>query len=134
MLKGVATISGKRVAPLPRKLLGAEKPLRAFIGHVEPTFDWTLRDPETGQPLSATLREALYDRLFQADRPPLGWAMAKVFDDASNMLGLWAASISAVNKNAPKAREWALYRQLTALDRQHTVLLGDPTVRLPAIS
>lgn len=134
MLKGVATVSGKRVAPLPRKLLGAEKPLRAFIGHVEPTFDWTLRDPQTGQPLVATLREALYDRVFQAGRPPLGWAIAKIFDDASNMLGLWASSISAVNRNEPNAREWALYRQLTALDRQHTVLLGDPTVSLPAIS
>lgn len=134
MLKGVAEKSGKRVAPLPRKLLGAEKPLRAFVGHVEPTFDWTLRDPETGQPLSATLREALYDRLFQAERPPLGWAMARVFDDASDMLGLWAASISAVNRNVPKSREWALYRQLTALDRQHTVILGDPTVSLPVFS
>ena len=40
----------KASRPLPRKLLGAEKPLRAFLGHVEPTFDWTLRDPETGQP------------------------------------------------------------------------------------
>jgi hypothetical protein len=135
MLVGVAKASGKRVAPLPRKLLGAEKPLRAFIGHVEPTFDWTLRDPETGQPLTHTLKNALYDNLFRGDkRTPVGWAMAEVFQDAAAMLGLWAAALAGVNRNEPKAREWALYRQLTALDRQHTVILGDPTVALPAIT
>src|SRR5207302_1988162 len=37
VLKGVAGL-GSLVAPLPRALLGAKKPLRAFIGHVEPTF------------------------------------------------------------------------------------------------
>jgi hypothetical protein len=45
MLKNIAATAGARISPLPRALLGAEKPLRAFVGHVEPTFDWTLRDP-----------------------------------------------------------------------------------------
>jgi hypothetical protein len=52
VLDGVAAL-GAQVAPLPQRLLGAAKPLRAFIGHVEPTFDWTLRQPETGQVLTA---------------------------------------------------------------------------------
>ncbi|MFI5298329.1 MAG: hypothetical protein ACHREM_09545 [Polyangiales bacterium] len=48
VLRAIAS-SGSRVAPLPRALLGAPKPLRAFVGHVEPTFDWTLRSNATGQ-------------------------------------------------------------------------------------
>jgi hypothetical protein len=44
LLRAVAGL-GPRVAPLPLALLGAKRPLRAFIGHVEPTFDWTLQNP-----------------------------------------------------------------------------------------
>src|SRR5205807_2515028 len=40
------------VAPLPKRLLGHRRPLRAFVGHVEPTFDWTLRQPENGQAIT----------------------------------------------------------------------------------
>ncbi|MGH7305916.1 MAG: hypothetical protein ACRELZ_21735, partial [Candidatus Rokuibacteriota bacterium] len=47
-LEAVAKL-GAGPAPLPRRLLGGEKPARAFVGHVEPTFDWTLRDPVNGQ-------------------------------------------------------------------------------------
>jgi hypothetical protein len=135
VLRGVADGCGARVAPLAQRLLGAPQPLRAFVGHVEPTFDWTLRDPETGQPLTYTLQTALYDKLYAPGDPrPIGWVLAQVFADASAMLGLWARALAAFNKHAPHSREWALYRQLTALDRQHTVILGDPTVALPSIS
>ena len=58
ILRGVTT-AGSRVAPLPTALLGATKPARAFVGHVEPTFDWPLQDPETGQPLSLPVSDAL---------------------------------------------------------------------------
>lgn len=134
VLSGVANGCGARTAPLPQRLLGAPNPLRAFVGHVEPTFDWTLRDPNTGQPLTYTLQTALYDKLYAPGDPrPIGWALAQVFDDAGAMLGLWARALAAFNKNAPYSREWALYRQLTALDRQHTVILGDPTVALPSV-
>jgi hypothetical protein len=47
VLRAVAGL-GSLIAPLPKALLGAAKPMRAFIGHVEPTFDWTIRDPKTG--------------------------------------------------------------------------------------
>lgn len=135
LLQGVAAACGATTAPLPRRLLGADRPLRAFVGHVEPTFDWTLRDPDTGQPLTSTLQNALYDRLYATDaRRPVGWALERVFKDAGAMLGLWASALADFNKNIPKSREWALYRQLTALDRQHTVILGDPTVSLPSMS
>ncbi|MEO7404695.1 MAG: hypothetical protein ABIU95_13585, partial [Burkholderiales bacterium] len=55
---------GAQVAPLPLALLQAPKPARAFIGHVEPTFDWTIKQPATGQFLSASLTKSLYDDVF----------------------------------------------------------------------
>jgi hypothetical protein len=70
-LSGVAAL-GSQVAPLPRRLLGAAKPLRAFIGHVEPTFDWTLQDPDgTGVPRTHPLLSALYEHLYL--REPLAF-------------------------------------------------------------
>jgi hypothetical protein len=43
MLTEVAGL-GRLVAPLPTAPLSAPRPLRAFVGHVEPTYDWTIRD------------------------------------------------------------------------------------------
>jgi hypothetical protein len=75
VLKGVAKL-GAMMAPLPRALLGAKKPLRAFIGHVEPTFDWTLRRPDTHQYLTAPLQTALYTNLYNKIRGRWGWHFA----------------------------------------------------------
>ena len=49
LFDGLARI-GPMVAPLPTHLLGCRRPARAFIGHVEPTFNWALLDPDTGAP------------------------------------------------------------------------------------
>ena len=49
------TAFGAFTTPLPRALLGATRPLRAFVGHVEPTFDWTLRQRQTGEHLTFPL-------------------------------------------------------------------------------
>lgn len=35
---------GAKVAPAPLALLSRDNPVRAVFGHVEPTFDWTLKD------------------------------------------------------------------------------------------
>jgi hypothetical protein len=35
LLNQIAAAAGATIAPLPRSLLGAEKPLRAFIGHMK---------------------------------------------------------------------------------------------------
>lgn len=134
-LDGVAAACGARIAPLPQRLLGHAKPLAAFIGHVEPTFNWTLRDPRTGQPLAHPVRQALYDGLFVAGGGrPVGWALSRVFDDAATLLALWAQAVRNFNKGLPGALESALVNQMSALDRQHTVLLGCPTVTLPALA
>lgn len=134
-LVGVAAACGARIAPLPQRLLGHAKPLAAFIGHVEPTFNWTLRDPRTGQPLAHPVRQALYNGLFAGGGGrPVGWALSRVFDDAATLLALWAQAVRGFNKGLPGALASALVNQITALDRQHTVLLGCPTATLPPLA
>lgn len=130
VLHGVADGAGARVSPLAVALLGAEKPLRAFVGHVEPTFDWTLRDPNNSQVVTHALQTCLYDRLYQPDRPPIGWALADLFDEAGRFFAAWTGAKRQINQGAP-VRDEALYLQLVAMDRQSVVILGDPTVGLP---
>ncbi len=118
---------GARVAPLPRRLLGAEKPLRAFVGHVEPTFDWTLR-AETGQTLTTTIKRALYNHLYSAQ--PVGLAFQDVYRHVGELFAQWNQAFDEVNQGVVDARWAALRSQLTALDRQSMVILGDPTACL----
>jgi hypothetical protein len=91
VLNGVATAAGAMVAPLAWALLGAERPLRAFVGHVEPTFDWTLRDPRTKQPLTHVLATCLYDKLYQQGkyRTPIAHALAALYKEAGAFYGSW---------------------------------------------
>jgi hypothetical protein len=135
MLKGVAG-AGSLIAPLPMALLTAEKPARAFIGHVEPTFDWTLQDPETGQSLTSELYGALYTRLFNEVRSPVGHAFSSLQRDAANLLVKWVSACKGISsaKSADERAEkrWmALRLQLGGLDRQGCVIIGDPTVTIP---
>jgi hypothetical protein len=127
MVRGVSVACGARIAPLPRALLGMAKPLRAFVGHVEPTFNWTLQDPETKQVLSHTIVASLYNRLYQAEqRAPLGWALAPVFAESGAFFGSLTPG-----PVAPEDRgTLAIYRRLVAMDRQSLVILGDPTVSI----
>jgi hypothetical protein len=131
MLNQIAAAAGATIAPLPRTLLGAEKPLRAFVGHVEPTFDWTLRDPANKQVLTHVLCAALYDKLYEDyKRNPIGWALQKVYKEAGQFYGAWQSAVRDIDKNVAGMRDFALYRQLVAMDRQTLVILGDPTVAL----
>jgi hypothetical protein len=132
--KTLASIAkvGACSAPLPRALLGGTKPLRAFIGHVEPTFDWTLRDPATGEVTTHHIVEALYNQLHLASRPPVGLALNVYFRAVAGLLQDHAAALDAVDEHQAQAEQWARRAKLAALDRLATVLLGDPTVTLPA--
>jgi hypothetical protein len=122
------------LAPLPRALLGQRRPIRAFVGHVEPTFDWTLRDPQTGQVLTHALVTCLWNELYRGGlRTPIGLALARVYREAGSFLGGWHTAMERVDNAVPHARDWALYCQLVAMDRQTLVVLGDPTVVLPTI-
>lgn len=134
ILSGVAAGCGASIAPLPQRLLGAKRPLRAFIGHVEPTFDWSLRDPETGQPLSHSLLKALYDRLFEGGgRRAIGWAMDEVFREVGVLLDEGKHALAAIKPDLPRSLSKALYFQIAAMDRQQMVVLGDPVVGLAAM-
>jgi len=134
ILGGVAAGCGARIAPLPQRLLGAKRPLRAFIGHVEPTFDWTLLDPVSQEPLTHSLVDALYQNLFAGGRRwPIGLSLAPLFAKVGPLYAEWREADFAGQHGVPGQAAMALHRQIQALDLQHTVILGDPTVALPAL-
>lgn len=132
-LSAVAAL-GVRMAPLPRQLLGAEKPLRAFIGQVEPTFDWALRQPETGQVLTTSLQNALYQRMHRQRPEPVGLAFEECYRHVGELFAQWTHALRQIAQGNSDASLAALRSQLTALDRQSMVILGDPTACLPALS
>jgi hypothetical protein len=116
---------GAQVAPLPLALLSAGKPVRAFLGHVEPTFDWTLKQPATGQFLTSSLVKALYDELYLG--APVGQAFRDWYGAAATHFAAWdVAKRSYDGAEAGKAA--LLYHNLAARDVQTLVLLGDPAV------
>jgi hypothetical protein len=133
VLEGVAQL-GALTSPLPRALLGAQRPLRAFIGHVEPTFDWTMVFPPNRKRLTDSLRNAVYTKLCSGS--PAGLALSSVYAAIGALLLGHSRSVDAHNDNPPgpartDALDMALYNKVTAYDRASTVLLGDPTVRIP---
>jgi len=136
VLQGVADL-GPAVASCPRALLGAQKPLRAFIGHVEPTFDWTLQ-AQTRQFLTDALLKALYDRMYLADPEPVGLAFTECYRLVGSLFAQWDQQVDKV-ATAETAdmrtatRLAAMRTKLAALDRQAMVILGDPTVALPRL-
>lgn len=137
LLQGVAKV-GSVVSPLPTALLSASKPVRAFVGHVEPTFDWPLQDPETGQPLGNPFREALTSKLYAERRHPVGSAFREVHALGAAQFQLWDTAVKESKATREPAirqtkREMALRAQLGGIDWQSLVILGDPTVAIPAV-
>jgi hypothetical protein len=135
VLDAVASL-GACTAPLPTALLGAPKPLRAFIGHVEPTFDWTLVFPPTKQQITSSTVNLMYDRVCSGR--PVGLALneAGVYAPvAALLLGHDKAVSQYAGAGQPALRrtalDLALYSKVTAYDRSSLVLLGDPTVAIP---
>lgn len=126
MLTQIAGLGGL-IAPFPLALLSATKPARAFIGHVEPTFDWTLRDPPTKHALTADLVAGLYTELLLGR--PVAWAMR----DHQVRAGADAAAHHDLRPRvlAGKADPiTALRARLRFLDRRALVVLGDPAVAI----
>ena len=121
---------GAQSAPLPKLLLGKPSPARAFIGHVEPTFDWTLRDTRNGQTTTAHIIDAFYGQLHRATKPPIGLAMQAYYRGVG---GLWrdvANSRDDVNAFKAGAVDELRRLRLIASDLEAMVLLGDPTVTI----
>jgi hypothetical protein len=131
VVQAVAALPAQ-VAPLPKALLGRPNPLRAFIGHVEPTFDWTLRDELNRQPLTTGIQQALYNRLYQP------WPVGLAFDPYHRGVGeLYTQWVKLKDRVKTKGDTTVLPDatrvRLTAIDRESLVILGDPTATLPPL-
>src|SRR5262249_5946881 len=132
LLSGVAAI-GPQTAPLPARLLGAARPLRAFLGHVEPTFDWTLSHPETNQFLTASLQTALYQNLYRGQ--PVGLALRNWFERVASLSTQYDQAYQAHQADPSTATAntitpLLLRCRLSEYDVRGLVILGDPTVTL----
>ena len=129
-LSAVAAL-GPVVSPAALRLLGRESPVRAILGHVEPTFDWTLRDPSSGQTFTADLVKALSSNLhFGA---PAGYAFEDYRLGVGSINSKWAKARQAFTASNTELLDEMARLRLTAIDRQSLVLLGDPTVTLPPL-
>lgn len=128
-----AATAGRVTAPLPRALLGAEKPLRAFVGRVEPTFSWTLEFPTTADPLTVDLVDSFYRELCLG--APVGMATEPYFRPLSSILTQYTRRTneygSTHGAKAVAALNLALYLKVSAYDRAGLVILGDPAVSIP---
>jgi hypothetical protein len=112
------------IAPLATALLSAASPARAFIGHVEPTFDLTVRDGETGQALTTGLVDALYRNLYQPF--PIGHCLRTWYTQTGVYLDRHASSITDFNLGRAGADDRALLSRIAAADHRSLVVLGDP--------
>ena len=119
VLRGVAAL-GSVTAPLPKALLGAKRPLRAFVGHVEPTFSWTIRQPPTRQALTGGLTEALYDSLYQRASCPVGRSFRPYWVPIGTLAAEQVALKEAFLAGQPVSSQ-LLTAQLSARDRMSTV-------------
>lgn len=120
---------GAQTAPTPRALLSAPRPLRAFIGQVEPTFNWTMSFPPNQQDLTDSLRRAVYQGI--CGGRPVGMALASYYGAVGSLLVNHGRALERFNAGADDALDLATYSKATAYDRVSTVLLGDPTVAIP---
>jgi hypothetical protein len=131
VVDAVATL-GSTVAPAPLALLRRPHPVRAVFGHVEPTFDWTLRDGETHQRLTNDLVTGLSTNLYYSQ--PLGLVLSAYRAGIGVLTTNWVGSYDRLRRDNDTAALPAMTRlRLTAWDRQSLVLLGDPTVRIPPL-
>ena len=129
LLKAVAGL-GSGVAPLPRALLGARRPLRCFIGHVEPTFNWILRQPGTPDHLTAPLCKALYNELYWMK--PVGLALQQLYRHLAALSSQHDTERKKCNQGAGN-NTVLIYTRLAQCDIKSTVILGDPVVTLPPL-
>lgn len=128
LLQAVAAL-GARVAPMPEKLLGSANPVRAFIGHVEPTFDWSVKSPVAGKPLTKAIETTLYNGLFAGE--PVGMALKSCRDVAGSLGSTVAEARRRYGRRDSSLNAEALACRLMWADWRSLVLLGDPTVKIP---
>ncbi len=130
LLQDLADLKGL-VSPLPSRLLGHEKPLRAFIGHVHPTTDWVIRQPETRQIITGTIVESIYQNLYDEKPQPVSLALEPCFRQVGAWYDELQAALNNIDGGIPLASLVALRAKFCAFDRRSMVVLGDPTACLP---
>lgn len=123
---------GTMTAPAAVAALGRKKPVRAVIGHVEPTFSWTLQAPDTPQPLGGAIVSALSSHLYAGE--PLAYAFREYRAAVGQLHTSWFTLNDRLRGGDASVIEKMTRLRLSAIDRQSLVLLGDPTVSLPALS
>lgn len=128
VLHGVAD-SGAYIAPLPQRLLGCANPARGFFGHVEPTFNFTLQNPENGQILTHAAVNAFYNRYF--GKYTLGRVLNEYHLTAATKYATWRDLINRFDRGE-NVDQQLLYTRTTAIDVEALVLLGDPTASMAA--
>ncbi len=120
------------IAPMATAILSAPSPARAFVGHVEPTFDLTVRDQETGAALASGLVDALYRKLYQPF--PIGHCLRTWYGQGGAFLDRQASSINDFNNNVANADERALLSRIAAADHRTLVVIGDPAAALDEVA
>ena len=130
LVRAIATV-GSTVAPLPLALLAHEQPVRAFIGHVEPTFNYSLVHPGNGRPVTHALLEALYERMYRRVPESVGMAFRACFDRIGEMRGTFDSSYRDYNRGDEGITPMMVWSLLAANDMKTMVVLGDPAVTLP---
>ncbi|MFY9635717.1 MAG: hypothetical protein WAL27_13430 [Cellulosimicrobium cellulans] len=131
----VDTVAGltSSVSPAPLALLTRQIPVRAVFGHVEPTFDWTLRDPGTKQRFGHDIISGLTSQLHSGQ--PLGLILENYYSGVGSLVSAWATRSDEFQDSHDREILAEMTRlRLTAWDRQSLVLLGDPTVRIPKLA
>jgi hypothetical protein len=112
-------------------MLAAEKPARAFIGHVEPTFDCTLRNNDSGELFTQPIVDALYTQLLQQNSA--GFAMQSLLGPLASVNSAFLNAKRDFKGSDDELAQLLIY-SLAGVDIEGTVLLGDPTVRLPKLA
>lgn len=117
---------GASIAPLPQRLLSADPPIAAFVGKVEPTFDWTLSERGTGENVVLELVEAVNPALYRPEN--VGLAFSDYYAGVGQLYGWTSDARIAMDALDPEAVRKFIYYTVTARDRESLVVLGDPTV------
>ncbi len=117
-------------APLANSLLGAKRPLRAFVGHVGPLFAASELAPTEISALTATLVTTL--AAATTGKKPIAEIFASEwFNNVPKLYAKFDKHLGEFNANITPAST-VIRDLLTVLNVERTVLLGDPTVVAPA--
>ena len=126
---------GAMTSSLSRAILGSAKPARAFVGHVGPTFEVTLKDFRNNLPLTNGIVDSLHGRYCL--RNDQRWRLGRCFDPwrvkRCQMQEEYLGIRTEFNKRYDGSASWLLDIKLRSMDARRLVLLGDPALVRPCL-